>query len=862
MPRFARHKLAFLAAVAYNFVFFFPLLFMGRVVSPNDVFYNFDPWAQLPHPHVQNSLLNDPPTSLLTQVALLKSGDAFNWDPYVASGIPGVGWAALISPFILIATFAVPLTWFYTVLIFLKLNVAFGFAYAWLREEDIDERGAAIGAIVVAGSGIYAVRWLWQMTNATALYPALLWLVRRTFNGKRNSIAVAILIVLSYALAGFPAAMAYGAYVVIAYAVFLVVQWRIGAPPVPRDGQAQPAPNDGQARAPILHGNVARALLAVPIALMIAAPFLATFIQFIQRTGYLGARANLSFKVFYPPHHLWSFINPQRLGNNAYKDWIGDVRLGPLNNYFEATIYVGIIALPLALIGIFARSRSRWFWLAAFVVILGAMFGAMPFIGYLPGFKYSPLSRAALLLPLPVGYFAACGASWVSRSRWRDVIAAAIAIACAFDLALFAGQFHPYLEPKTATIPTTAMIEFLHAQKKPFRVAPFFLYMWPNTSELFRVEDIRSHFSSEAIYRKMLQRVDPSSWSGTSTVIQFNSLNFNFDDPFLGLLGVRYLIEQNSIDIVKWSIFKNTKAAVDELKDAPFILKPGAVGERTVRVIEEPFYAIELPVSIEEESGRDPRLLVQLIRFGGVAWERAFTPDDIGVMAKVYIPLRPYARLGDSVTLRVQSIGVRARFLKGHADAGESQIFYGRVETPIIFDRQLPDGRVFLNVAEAPRFRVAKRIVKMSEDEFLARRDIDFDDTAVVGPAEAGAPLGDGSIHISKLTNEEQRLRTESSTPFFLASSEKLTPELQITIDGRVAHAVKINALFAGVEVPAGTHRVVFSRRIGRGWWWATIVGTLAFFCVAVLEILAVIPRRAGADGTRSGGRPRPPAAR
>jgi hypothetical protein len=821
MSRFARHKVALIAAVAYNFVLFFPLLFMGRVVSPNDVFYNFDPWLQLPHPHVQNSLLNDPPTSLLTQVALLRGGDAFHWDPYVASGIPGVGWAALISPFIVVSTFAVPLTWFYTLLIFLKLNVAYWFAYAWLREERIGRRGAAIGAIVVAGSGIYAVRWLWQMTNATALYPALLWLVRRTFNGKRNSIAITILVALSYALAGFPAAMAYGAYIVIAYAIFLAIRER---------------------RLPVL--RIGEAFLAIVIALMIAAPFLATFIQFIQRTGYLGARQNLSLKVFYPLHHLWSFINPQRLGNNAYKDWVGDVALGPLNNYFEATIYVGVIALPLALIGIFRRSRSRWFWLAAAIVIVAAMFGAMPLIGVLPGFKYSPLSRTALLLPLPVGYLAACGAAWLSRRRWREVIATAIAVACAFDLALFAGRFHPYLEPKTTTIPSTAMIDFLHAQPKPFRVAPFFLYMWPNTSELFRVEDIRSHFSSEAMYRKMLQRIDPTSWSGTSTVIQFNGLHFNYDDPFLALLGVRYLIEQNSIDIVKWSIFKNTKAAVTELKDEPFVLKPGASGERTVRVIEEPFYAIELPVSIEEASGRDPRLVVQILRFGGVAWERSFTPDDIAVMGKAYIPLRPYARLGDSVTLHVQSIGIRARFLKGAADAGESQIFYGRVETPIIFDRQLPDGRLFLNVAEAPRFRVARQVVKMSDAELLARRDIDFNETAAVTerrtgfrPAEAGSP-SDASIHIARLTNEEQRLRTESANPFFLASSEKLTPELRITIDGRTAPPIQINALFAGVEVPAGTHRVVFARRIGRGWWWATITGALAFAAIALLEIV------------------------
>src|ERR1051326_1219251 len=397
--------------------------------------------------------------------------------------------------------------------------------------------------------------------------------------------------------------------------------------------------------------HIGKGLLAVVIALMIASPFLATFIQFIQRSGYLGVRQNLSLTVFYPLHHAWSFLDPQRLGNNAYKDWRGDVALGPLNNFFEATIYLGVITLPLAIIGMFKRSRTRWFWIATAVVILGAMFGVMPIVqvlGRIPGFKYSPLARTAMLLPLPIGFLAAQGASLLTRKRWRDVIAATIAVACAFDLALFAGRFHPYIEPQRATIPSTPMIDYLHAQmtQGPFRVAPFFLYLWPNTSELFRIEDIRSHFSSEAVYRKMLQRIDPSSWSGTSTVIQFNSLHFNFDDPFVGLLGVRYLIEQNDIDIIKWSVFKNTRPAVDELKDAPFMLKNGQVGQRTIRVIEEPFYAIELPVSIESPTSRDPRLVVQVLRFNAVAWERAFAPDDIAIMGKVYIPLRPYARLG------------------------------------------------------------------------------------------------------------------------------------------------------------------------------------------------------------------------
>jgi hypothetical protein len=61
-----RHRTALLALAVYNLVFFFPVVFMGRVVSPNDVFRNFSPWNMgrpLDVTHAQNSLLNDPPTA-------------------------------------------------------------------------------------------------------------------------------------------------------------------------------------------------------------------------------------------------------------------------------------------------------------------------------------------------------------------------------------------------------------------------------------------------------------------------------------------------------------------------------------------------------------------------------------------------------------------------------------------------------------------------------------------------------------------------------------------------------------------------------------------------------------------------------
>ncbi|HEX3580941.1 MAG TPA: hypothetical protein VH087_04210 [Thermoanaerobaculia bacterium] len=816
-----KHRTALIAAAAFNFVLFFPTLFLGRVVSPNDVFYNYDPWTLLPHERVQNSLLNDPPTSLLTQVVMLKRGEAFHWDPYVGSGIPGAGWAALISPFILLSTFCVPIAWFYTALLFLKLNVAFFFAYLWLREERLGKRGAAIGALIFAGAGVYAVRWMWQATNATALYPALLWLVARIFHGKRNSIAVMSLIALSYALAGFPSTMSYGAYMAVAYAVFL---W--GA----------------QAGSLRYTREVAKGALAVVTGLAIAAPFLAAFAGFVKRTGYLGARVNLSTTVFFPLSHFAMFLHPNRLGNNAYKDWVGDPKLGMLNNYYEATVYLGLITIPLVLLALAnRRPRPRWFWVATTVVVLGAMFGLAPVVavlGRLPGFRYTPLARCVMLLPLCAGYLSGAGAQWITRWRFRNILAAAIALLAAWDLGLFAGRFYPYLEPAKANVPETPTISYLRAQPKPFRIAPFFIDLWPNSSEIFQLEDIRSHFSSEAVYRRMMQRLDPTSWSGSSTVITFNSINFNFDDPIAGMLGVRYYVENKDIDIIKWSTFKRTVPGVKE--SGAFRMKPETAAQRVVHIDAEPFYALEIPIAVEKSFGPKPSVDVQLLHYGVVAWERTYAPDEVEVMEKVYVPIRPFARKGDSLTLRILTNGVQARLLQSVASPDGDPIFYGRVTTPVIFDRELPDGRLFLNLAEVPRFRAARQILSLTSEQFLARRDIDLGDTAVVTGGTTHAQGADASVSLTRYAPDEQRITTDSTTPFLLASSEKLTPELAITVDGKSAKPVEINALFAAVDVPAGQHRVLFSRRIGQGWWWAAIAGTIAFLLIAAIELLLV----------------------
>ncbi len=817
--RLKKHRTALLALAVYNIVVFFPVIFMGRVLSPNDVFFNFDPW-NLQRPadmqQAQNSLLNDPPTSYFTLMSLVKDDwRTFHWNPYVGSGIPGWGSsaAAVLSPFILIPALLIPQTWVFTAIVFLKLNLAYLFAYWWLREEKLGKRGAALGALVIAGAGVYAVRWLWQITNATALYPALLWIVRRTFRGKRTPIALIALIALSYALSGFPAAMAYGAWVIGLYAAILFVRnikttWR-----------------------PAL-----RCAIGVMIALLIAFPTLVPFVQLLKRSGYLEARQGTAIEATFPRTHWRSFLNPDRLGNPAFKNWSGDPSLRFLNNYVETTVYLGLITIPLAFLGLFRRrARMRWFWFAIAIFVLGCMFGApviAPLAAKLPGFKYSALARVGLLLPLPIGYLVAA-----ARLRKRLIFEAA-AVILAFDLALLAGRFHPYLTLDQAHVPQTPMTEFLRNDREPFRIAPFMNYLWPNAAEYVRVEDVRSHFGSEEAYRRMLMRIDPTVWGGSSTVLQFNSLKFNFNDPLTGLLGIRWYIEHKSIDIIKWGIFKETKPGVKEISGLHY--KPGSITQRTIKIDAEPFWAIEVPVGIEEERGAIPHLEFTLSKDGNVVWTRNFTKRDTDVMGKLYVPVRPYARLGDVLTLRVRSVGASGMFLSGANDnPNEAPMFYGRVTTPVIFDRELQDGRLFRNLAELPRFRGVSKLRKLNDDEFLNTRDVDFAVESVITDDPVFPPdlaPTNAAVTMTKYTPDEQRITTSADAPFFLASSEKLTPELRITIDGKPARAVECDMIFAGVIVPEGRHEVVYSRRIARGWWWTAILGVVLLVVAGVVE--------------------------
>ena len=224
---FRRHRRAWVLFGVFVLIFFLPTLFGSRILSPNDILHGYDPWGSNDAVigravEVQNPTLNDIPTSYITLMWLLKNEPgSFHWNRHIASGVPGFGSAggAVLTPLVAIPVLLLPLALAYSGIVLLKFSAAYWFGYLWLREERMGKRAASAGAFVGAAAGVVAVWWLWPLTNATALYPALFFLVARIGNGRRISFFWTAVLAASFLLSGFPATVAYGGWLALVYAL-------------------------------------------------------------------------------------------------------------------------------------------------------------------------------------------------------------------------------------------------------------------------------------------------------------------------------------------------------------------------------------------------------------------------------------------------------------------------------------------------------------------------------------------------------------------------------------------------------------------------------------------------------------------
>jgi hypothetical protein len=834
-----KHALAIALLSLALAIIFFPSLFMGRLLSPNDVFFAYYPWQAAAQIESQNPLIHDAPTSYYTMMSLLKGEwGAFHWNPYIGAGIPGFGSAAsaVLTPFIALPVLLLPLRCVYGAVVLLKIVFPFVFAYLWLREERLGKKGAAAGAAVFSLAGTYAVWWMWQATNATVLFPVALWFAARLVRGRRVPFGGVVLFAFAYAMSGFPAVAAYGVYAVLLAFLYGAVRYRA-----------------------LRGGELGKTALATAAGLVIALPLIAPFAQFLLRTGYLSIREEIAATMIFPLEHLAAFVFPFRYGSPAQHLWTGIEGLPQGSNFVEATVYAGLVTLLLAFAGLFRRrADARWFWAAFFALVCVTIFVRTPLseaVASLPGIRYSPLIRLRVLLPIPLAYLAAAGAAALFSMhavRSRRVLryaAAALVMTIALELGFFAASFYPYVEPKYAEPPLTPAVEFLQSERGAHRFAGFFPWLIPNTSELYRVEDIRTHFSAEADYRRMLLRLDPTAWS-MSTINTFNSLHFDFFDPLVSMLGTRHFVEQPNIDIITWTVIGATEPGVEQ--DGWFVLGSGGKAQVTVSVGDGPFRAVELSVELRRALSPAGKLDLRMRRpeTGEVLTERSLGVAELRRTGKIYLKVPRGSVAGEAFVVDLEATGATVRF---PGSEGGRSLYYGRVTKPLVLVRQFEDGRVFENLDALPRWWPVWESLALDREEFFARKDVDYGRVAVVEQrspaleALAATPAERRRVGLEVVSQRpaEQVIRVKSEVGFLLASSEKVTPELRVFVDGEVVDPVRINLLFAGVPVAAGEHVVRFERRIGRGFWIPSFAAlALVLFGPLAMRIRSASSRR------------------
>ncbi len=515
-----------------NLLFFWPVLFHGRVFSSHDVALSLHPWKassgiDLP----RNRLLADPATSSETLLRnFRKLPEGFFWNRSTGGGAPGPVNLVQgnLSPFFWLPALALPEAGIETGILFLKLNVSFLFAYLFFRRRRFSENAASAGAAAWALSSVQTYWWLWMQTSVSAFFPLLLWSVDVAIESPSfaPAAAAAAWVFLGLFAGGYPFWIFFGA-ILVAFA-FLS---RIGEFP---------------SRAML--AAAARLSCAAAIALAILLPAGLVSFRFLKETGEIERRAGLGAQNPMPLRQLRLYIAPGYAGNAPDESYTG-VGFGPMDNPFETASAVGPFALGFAALAVASRRRRRLVLLAAALALLvgvplyagGSILRA---VGSLPGFSAGHFHRAKVLIVLAIAIACAAGVEVLEELfRGRKIlprILSAVPYAIAVPLVFLAARNYPAVTPAKAVFAPTPGIEKL-LESESASPARFLGTGWtfmPNLSEAFGIEDVRSHLMHEQAYVDLLRAADPDVYGSFGTFLIFGPRSFDPSSPVLDLLNV------------------------------------------------------------------------------------------------------------------------------------------------------------------------------------------------------------------------------------------------------------------------------------------------------------------------------------
>jgi hypothetical protein len=523
-----------------NILFFWPVLFHGRVFSSHDVVAAGWPWRAASGIETpRNRMLADPATASETLLRHFRDfPHGFFWNASTGGGVPGPFnfVQGNLSPFFWLPAIVLPEAAIETAILALKLNLGFFFAWLFLRSRRYSPTAAAAGAAAWALTSAQSVWWLWMQTSVSVVFPLLLWSVDRAFRQERFARAAvpAALVFAGLLSGGYPHWIALGAF---AAALFFVVE---------------------AAGRPLRRSIAAAARLAVGalLAAAILSPAILVSARFLKATGQIAAREGVGQRFPMPLRQIRLYVAPDFAGDPWADDYRG-VGLGDFDNYFETAAGVGPFALGLAGIGLANRKRRR---LAVFCAVLGLSVavplyaGGWPLrvAGALPVVSHFLFERAKILIVLAIALAVPAGVEALEEllaegSAARRLLAA-VPYAIAVPLVFIAAETYPAIRPADAVFRSTPGLDALATLPGPSRFLATGWTIEPNTAEAYGIEDVRSHLMHERDYRRLLTAADPGVYGQYGTFLLFDPRELDVKSPVLDLLGVAAIATPPGVD--------------------------------------------------------------------------------------------------------------------------------------------------------------------------------------------------------------------------------------------------------------------------------------------------------------------------
>jgi hypothetical protein len=842
-----------LCYLALALLFFWPALWYGAVPLPlMNPYFQPDPvWAARAPTDAAagaNRLLGDVSgfyyPYLSFTIANMRAGQLPLWNPDLFGGMPffAANQAALLYPINLICYWFGP-NHFWLAAALLRLLVAGGGTYALARRFGT----STLGALLAGGVYMFAafnVVWLhFAIHNVAALLPlALLLIARLAARPARRDVLALAGVVAAQMLGGHPEMSLFFLVVCAAFAAAWLpwrrpTGWQMGRH---GDTQTRRQEDQGLPKLPVSRSpwwamagrRWLLVVLAIALGLGLSAVQWVPTLDLIHTSatlherGFAADRGRAPAADFAPlggiPRAGWDnlrhwllLIAPELWGSPAgdqIRTWLPEK-----TNYNEMASYVGLVVLPLTLVGVWrGRNRRAARFFGALLLISLLLLYPLPGlrrIGYLPLLDVAYGFRFGLGITLGAAILAGLGLDRLLAGGWRELrwVALALAALVALNLAIVYD-------------------------------------LWGGT----RVSWALGRVPSEAERRTIAEVYVWSNWR-------------LFVPALAGVLAVLALVAARARPIARHAAAGVVAVALLELVAHGFsyngFTTPAAIYPRTNLIAR---LAGDSPVSAagshaQPAAGREP---VRALNLDGTLWANSAMTHNIQIVGGMddLVPIAQQRFIARGMAGVVQADDQHVLLDWGHRLLDlmsvryvvSSQAVIDRPGgTPLPLELQDAGARLYRNETALPRAYAATAVVqataRAAEDVVFSRGFDPHQAVVLEEPAPAGLPgvAAVRPVAIVSYTPNRVELAPDLPAPAIVVLADSYDPDWQVTIDGQIARLLRANARFRGVVVPAGVHRVVFSYRPRLVVYGALLSGATLMGCLGLWYALGVARRAA-----------------